>query len=212
MAASILDLSPDNIVIRPLSVADHAASIAVENAAFTNPNHRASPDKLSYRLTACPELSLGLFAKATAADGELEMESDASGNILVAHIIATRCHGRLASDASMNYPKDWRTTLATTVATENGTPIGHDPTGTTVALHSLAVAPVAQRKGAGSRLVQAFVDKMGRDTPADHVAIICQDYLVNYYKKLGFALVGPSAAQFGGGGWYDMIYDLPKST
>lgn len=29
--------------------------------------------------------------------------------------------------------------------------------------------------------------------------------LVPYYEKLGFVSKGPSKAQFGGGGWFDMV-------
>jgi hypothetical protein len=34
-------------------------------------------------------------------------------------------------------------------------------------------------------------------------------HLVPYYEKLGFMSKGPSEAQFGGGGWFDMVSCLP---
>lgn len=33
--------------------------------------------------------------------------------------------------------------------------------------------------------------------------------LVPYYEKLGFVTKGPSEAQFGGGGWFDMVSSPP---
>lgn len=33
--------------------------------------------------------------------------------------------------------------------------------------------------------------------------------LVPYYEKLGFVSKGPSEAQFGGGGWFDMVSCSP---
>lgn len=35
--------------------------------------------------------------------------------------------------------------------------------------------------------------------------------LVSYYEKLGFVSKGPSEAQFGGGGWFDMVSCLPST-
>lgn len=31
---------------------------------------------------------------------------------------------------------------------------------------------------------------------------------MNYYERFGFKNAGKSKAQFGGGGWYDMVFDL----
>ena len=47
-------LIPDaqSIVLRPVSVNDHSVCCAVEDSAFTNPAHRASPEKVFRSITA----------------------------------------------------------------------------------------------------------------------------------------------------------------
>jgi hypothetical protein len=37
-------------------------------------------------------------------------------------------------------------------------------------------------------------------------------YLVSYYERFGFKNKGPSDAQYGGGGWYNMVNLLLSST
>ena len=42
----------------------------------------------------------------------------------------------------------------------------------------------------------------------DRVALIAHEPLIKYYEALGFENLGESKAQFGGGGWYDMVREL----
>ena len=37
-------------------------------------------------------------------------------------------------------------------------------------------------------------------------------YLVSYYERLGFKCIGKSPAEFGGGGWHDMVSHTPKAS
>jgi hypothetical protein len=117
----------------------------------------------------------------------------------------------------MDYPKDWRNQKSRTAE------VGHQETGKTVGLHSLAVLPRLQRSGLGVLLVKAFLDQMRCYGVVDRVALICQDVsildgmrlvdridrasqdLVSYYERIGFKNFGQSKAQFGGGGWNDMV-------
>jgi len=203
--------------VRPLTVSDLASVVALENAAFSHPEHRASPEKLEYRLTTCPELSLGVFCTVTpdqvkACEWEIETLStaqpvetdraDGAVSVLLAHIVSTRCSGTVVTDGDMDYPKDWRT--------RNGrsTQVGHQEDGRTVALHSLAVHPKLQGCGLGKMIMKAYLQQMNNAGLADRVALICQDYLVVYYERFGYKCVGESAAQFGGGGWHDMVFEL----
>ncbi|CAK7228570.1 hypothetical protein SCUCBS95973_006927 [Sporothrix curviconia] len=211
--------APGAVTIRPLTVADRDACVVVENACFANPDHRATPEKFSYRLTACPELCLGVFvhtADSEALIGTPSLPSPSSG-VLVGHIVATRCTSDVLTDASMGVPKDWRVAAMDPAAASSvpASLLGHQAGGGTVAVHSLGIVPSVQGRGLGTRLMTAYLESMaalsssyGGQHKIDRVALICQDYLVDYYKKLGFVNNGPSEAQFGGGGWFDMYYKI----
>lgn len=202
--------------IRPLSVSDLDSVVALENAAFHDPAHRASPEKFRYRLTTCPELSLGLFCTVVPDQlkgWEIEtlstanpVETDRSNkavSVLLAHIVATRCCGETITDRDMEIPKNWR---------ELGgrcTDVGHQEQGRTVGIHSLAVIPKVHGCGVGKMLVKAYLQQMNNSGTADRVALLCQDYLVSYYEQFGFKNLGPSEAEYGGGGWNNMVFELP---
>ncbi|KAL2258509.1 hypothetical protein VTK26DRAFT_8163 [Humicola hyalothermophila] len=260
--------------IRPLTISDLDACIALENAAFTNPEHRASPEKFEYRLTVCPELSLGVFLTVVPPPPPKDDPSSSSGchhpaaalsaietfpharpvetdradgavSVLLAHIVATRCRGDVISDADMAVPKGWRLRKSRWKGRKTGDgegggggdggeekekekrkigdgegegkvkdeevkeDAGHCEGGRTVGLHSLAVLPRLQRCGIGQMVMRAYLDQMKNSGLVERVALICRDHLVSYYERSGFTHVGESKAQFGGGGWHDMVYDLP---
>ncbi|CAK7568612.1 MAG: hypothetical protein SEPTF4163_006608 [Sporothrix epigloea] len=220
MAAVNLSV-PDAITIRPLTLADRDSCVVVENACFTNPEHRATPEKFSYRLTVCPELCFGIFVHTADSEALVgsaspaQSPSAASSGIMVGHIIATRCKSNVVTDASMVLPKDWRVAVLDP-ASVPVSPLGHQPDGNTVAVHSLGIVPSVQGRSLGTKLMKAYLEHMGALSSSnnsqhkiDRVALICQDYLVDYYKKLGFINNGPSEAQFGGGGWFDMLQYHP---
>ncbi|KAK3306645.1 uncharacterized protein B0T15DRAFT_492178 [Chaetomium strumarium] len=202
--------------IRPLTVSDVDSCIALENACFSNPAHRASPEKLEYRLTVCPELSLGIFLTVIPEQAnDLGIETlphakpvetgraDGAVSMLLAHIVSSRCRGDIVTDSDMDYPKDWRNQKS------RAAEVGHQESGTTVGLHSLAVLPRLHRSGLGQMIMKAYLDQMRGYGVVNRVALICQDHLVSYYERLGFKNLGESKAQFGGGGWNDMVYDIP---
>ncbi|KAK4126326.1 acyl-CoA N-acyltransferase [Parathielavia appendiculata] len=199
--------------IRPLSISDLPSCIALERAAFPKPEHQASPEKFEYRLTVAPELSLGVFLTVVPEQAkQLSIETlptakpvetgraDGAVSVLLAHILSTRCRGDVVTDADMAYPKDWHTRGGR--AAEDA---GHQEDGRTVGLHSLAVLPRLHRCGIGQMIVRAFLDQMKNSGLVDRVALLCQDHLVSYYERSGFKHLGESKAQFGGGGWHDMV-------
>ncbi|KAK4193938.1 acyl-CoA N-acyltransferase [Podospora australis] len=205
--------------IRPLTISDYESCVQLENAAFPDPEHRASPEKFQYRLTTCPELSLGVFCTvvpeqvakkgwerdiltlASARPVETD-RADGAVSVLLAHIVSTRCKGDVVSDADMDYPKDWRTRSG------KSADVGHQETGKTIALHSLAVLPKLQGCGIGKMIMKAYLQQVQSAGLGERVALICQDYLVSYYERFGYKSLGPSKAQFGGGGWTDMVFEL----
>ncbi|KAK4450685.1 hypothetical protein QBC34DRAFT_62646 [Podospora aff. communis PSN243] len=218
---------------RPLTVSDLESVVALENAAFPNPEHRASREKLEYRLTTCPELSLGVFCTVVpgqAKGWQIETlasakpvethRADGAVSVLLAHIVSTASLNETVTDSDMGFPADWRARGG------KSTELGHQESGRTIALHSLAVVPKLQGCGVGKMIVKAYIQQMNNSGLADRVALLCQDvrsllscvrliidnfpqYLVNYYERFGFQSKGASPAQFGGGGWHDMTLELP---
>lgn len=94
------------------------------------------------------------------------------------------------------------------VPTESQPKLGNNQEGRTVAIHSLAVLPQFQGKGLGTTLMKAYLDRLAKQDVADKAALIAHENMVPYYEKLGFKNRGHSAAQFGGGGWIDMVKDI----
>ncbi|KAI3402133.1 hypothetical protein diail_62 [Diaporthe ilicicola] len=200
--------------IRPLGISDLRSTVALENAAFLDPQHRASPEKLEYRLTKCPELTMGVFCTVVpdlAEDFDIETlatahpvetdRADQAKSVLLAHIIATASSSNTVQDSDMEIPADWRASKGKKIDK------GHREGGRTICAHSLAVTPKLQGCGLGKLVMKSFLQQM-KGLGAERVALICQDYLVSYYERFGFKHAGKSKAEFGGGGWHDMVFEL----
>ncbi|EEP77596.1 conserved hypothetical protein [Uncinocarpus reesii 1704] len=165
------------------------------------PEHeRCSREKILYRLTKCPELSLGIFSRPRMTSNEEKPEAT-----LVAHILATRTPAPAVSDASMGLPENWRERSSTLPDAAGVEPLGHQDQGSTIAVHSLAVIPEHQGKGLGKTLLKAYVQRIKDARIADRIALLSHDHLVPFYTNLGFKNCGPSECTFGGGGWYSLV-------
>jgi GNAT superfamily N-acetyltransferase len=140
--------------------------------------------QIAYRLTVCPELSLGVFLTVIPQRAaKLGLETlpyakpvetgrvDGAVSVLLAHIIATRCRGDIITDADMAYPKEWRSQAGRAA----GQDVGHQEGGRTVGIHSLAVLPRVHRCGIGQTIMKAYLDQMKCCGLVDRVALICQD-------------------------------------
>lgn len=198
---------------RPLTVADIEAVVALENAAFPDPNERATREKLLYRLSKCGELTLGIFETIVPGSG-IKPETLESGkpvetsrrngaiSVLIGHVIAAKTTTPLATDESMDYPKDWNS--------EKPEPsnLGHQEAGRTIVLHSVAVLPQFQGRGIGRILMMAYMQQMNGAGIADRLALIAHEHMTPWYEKLAFTNKGKSICEFGGGGWFDMVFDL----
>ncbi|KAI1379411.1 acyl-CoA N-acyltransferase [Hypoxylon crocopeplum] len=201
--------------VRPLTISDLESCVALENAAFTNPEHRCTREKFEYRLATCPELCIGLFCTVVPGNAKsFEIDTlppshpvetgrdDGARTVLLAHIIATRSDGRVVTDAAMDYPRDFRTSK------RNTSGLGHQDAGSTVCVHSLSVHPKLQACGLGKLIMKSYLQQLKNSAIADYCALICQEYLISFYKRFNFEHQGPSEAGFGGGGWHDMTLEI----
>ena len=145
-------------------------------------------------------MSLGIFSQPTKA----EADGGASGKRqLIAHIIATRTAAPCVTDATMDYPKDWRTNKSSLPNEKE--PVGHQNIGGTICIHSLAVRSEYQAMGIGSVLLKCYIQRMKDAKIADRLALLAHDDLKNFYGRFGFDDMGPSQATFGGGNWNNMV-------
>ncbi|KAI0815761.1 hypothetical protein GGR55DRAFT_630042 [Xylaria sp. FL0064] len=224
---------PFSPLIRPLAISDLESCVALENAAFPNLAH-CSRDKFVYRLTACPELCMGVFCTVVPSNAKgREIDTlhtahavetgrdDAAVSVLLAHIVATRSHDDVVTDEAMRCPRGRNTNDREDSARsskdggdgkkdekDESRKIGHQEFGRTVCIHSVAVHPKLQGVGLGKLIVKAYVQQVKNSALASRVALVCQEYLINYFKRFGFSHNGPSKAKLSGDGWNDMVLDL----
>ncbi|KAF5506585.1 Polyamine N-acetyltransferase 1 [Colletotrichum siamense] len=212
-------------LVQPLTSSSVESCVVLENAAFPNPDHRATREKFEYRLSTCSDICSGIFCSivpSEAKDKDFALETlpvanpvetgRANGAVLAlcAHVVSTLGNGPVVTDADMSYPVNWRDQESS-----KSSGLGHQVMGRTVCLHSFAVAPKLQGCGLGKLMMKSYLQQINNSGVADRVALICQDYLVSYYKRFGFRHVGESRASFAGGGWNDMVIDLagpPKKS
>ncbi|EKD19736.1 uncharacterized protein L3040_001917 [Drepanopeziza brunnea f. sp. 'multigermtubi'] len=198
---------------RPLTISDLESCLALENAAFTNPEERASREKFRYRLTQCGEICYGLFCtvipnddfKAETLQAAKPVETgrgNGAVTVLLGHVVSTKTTDAVATDASMSVPEDW----------EDPSPkpsrLGHKEAGRNIVLHSVAVLPGFQGRSIGKTLMMSYIQHINSAGIADKLSLIAHDHKTRWYENLGFTIVGQSEAQFGGGGWIDMSLQL----
>lgn len=195
----------ERIYVRSLTLKDLDACVALENQAFI-PEERCSrkevrnpspeppydsqltPHKqFKYRLSTCPDLSLGIFTTS------INPYTGHPTETLLGYAIATKTTSRLITDACMA-----------------ATPYSHTESGTTVALHSLAILPSYQRRTLGTTLLSEFILRSCNrpGVPVERIAIIARERLVRFYQRFGFTVYGVSEVGFGGGGWRDLALEF----
>lgn len=108
-----------------------------------------------------------------------EVESgrkDHAKHVMFAHILATLGRASVVTDSDMAIPKNWRDYTAS-----KGSPLGHQPEGRTICLHSLAVCPEVQGVGIGKTAMKSYLQLMNESGMADRVALVCRP--VRYPNK-----------------------------
>lgn len=85
--------------------------------------------------------------------------------------------------------------------------VGHDANGKYIVVMSVAIHPGYQRKGYASRLMSHFISntkKQGKQA----IYLMCQEYLIPWYTRFGFELLGVSESNHGGLTWHEMYLPL----
>ncbi len=84
---------------------------------------------------------------------------------------------------------------------------GHDSAGANIVIFSLSVLPAYQRRGLGTQLMQAFIER-ARQLGKQQILLMCKAPLIAYYARFGFVERGLSPSTHGGSQWYEMSLDL----
>jgi hypothetical protein len=94
------------------------------------------------------------------------------------------------TDACMDYPKDWETTLGQQNSSgPNAT--GHEEQGRTVVLHSVAIAPGFQNRGMGGVLMKSYVASIVGAGVADRFALLAHEVCFSDFFGVGMFGVLP---------------------
>jgi ribosomal protein S18 acetylase RimI-like enzyme len=83
--------------------------------------------------------------------------------------VAAKTNAPLATDGSMDFPKDWD------APNPESSTLGHQEGGRTIVLHSVAILPGFQGRGIGQTLTKAYVQQMTGAGIADRLALITHD-------------------------------------
>lgn len=183
------------------------------------PTHADKPPQFTYRLSTCPELSLGIFstlssppppttqiptyASATPPDSH----SPSKKSVLIAMIIATKTTSPAVTDASIDFPPNWQHP-SSAASSPGPDPRGHHENGRTIALHTLAVLPAFQGRGLARTIMKSYEQRMETSGIADRIALLAHEPLVPMYVGMGFEDRGKSECTFGGGGWNRLVWLL----
>lgn len=81
-------------------------------------------------------------------------------------------------------------------------------TGGFIVLISLSIQSDFQKQGIGTALLAALKD-LAVSQKREGISLTCHDYLINYYECNGFVDEGESLSAYGGGIWYNLVWENP---
>lgn len=85
--------------------------------------------------------------------------------------------------------------------------VGHDPVAPEVVIMSVVVDPAFQGQGHSARLMAEFIARM-RQAGKRAIHLMCKDWHVALYERMGFREVRPSTSNHGGMAWHEMLQVL----
>ena len=86
----------------------------------------------------------------------------------------------------------------------------HEPAGTTLCIHSVAVEEASRRNGIALWMLRSYLQKISDLQHVSRVLLICKENLVSLYDAAGFTSLGPSDVVHGQDPWILMAYDGPR--
>ena len=178
----------DTVFFRPCSPEDLPAVAEMEANSYP-PDEKASPEALAFRQQNANEFFLvGMRMGDTEARQAATLPAgDASAS---------------AADALVSYVCGTLTT-GTTLTHESMSE--HDPSGTTLCVHSVVTCGSSRREGIGTKTLRAYCRWVAtRFEEIDVILLLCKKHLIGFYEGAGFKMVGESSVVHGADQWYEM--------
>lgn len=85
--------------------------------------------------------------------------------------------------------------------------VGHDVDGKNMVVFALAVLPEFRKLGIARQLMSSFIED-ARERNKENILLMCKQYLIAYYRGMGFVHVGVSRSTHGGAQWHEMRLEL----
>ncbi|WIA41274.1 hypothetical protein OEZ86_004878 [Tetradesmus obliquus] len=128
----------------------------------------------------------------------------ASGQFLVAIKAASAGDGSNSSDQLVGYVCG---TCSSASSLTHESMSSHEPGGSLLCIHSVAVAQQHRRHGIASRMLQLYLRYVqGTTAGLQEVRLICKEQMIPLYSKAGFVLLGPSSVEHGQEQWHEMAW------
>uniref|UniRef100_A0A0G4FCC2 N-acetyltransferase domain-containing protein n=1 Tax=Chromera velia CCMP2878 TaxID=1169474 RepID=A0A0G4FCC2_9ALVE len=89
----------------------------------------------------------------------------------------------------------------------------HEKDGRTLCIHSVVIHQDFRRRGVGSEMLKAYVRRYtetGKQRGIDRILLLCHEYLLPFYEKTGFQLVGKSGVVHGSEVWFEMRMEVGR--
>lgn len=171
----------DTVFFRPCSPEDLPAVAEMEANSYP-PDEKASPESLAFRQQNANEFFLVGMARSDAQAGELG--ETLAEDVLVSYVCGTLTSGTTLTHESMSE---------------------HDPSGTTLCVHSVVTCGSRRREGIGTKTLRAYCRWVAAHYEnVDAIVLLCKRRLVGFYEGAGFKMVGESSVVHGADQWYEM--------
>ncbi|KAL1514540.1 hypothetical protein AB1Y20_003637 [Prymnesium parvum] len=77
----------------------------------------------------------------------------------------------------------------------------HEPSGTTLCIHSVVTEASCRRQGVGSWMMQEYLARVAAEGHVRRVLLLCKEGLVGFYEDAGFSNRGDSGVEHGQDNW-----------
>ena len=169
----------DTVFFRPCSPEDLPAVAEMEANSYP-PDEKASPESLAFRQQNANEF----FLVGVESRTEAEASDSAAEDALVSYVCGTLTSGATLTHESMSE---------------------HDPSGTTLCVHSVVTCGSRRREGIGTKTLRAYCRWVATHyEDVDALLLLCKRRLIGFYEGAGFKMVGESSVVHGADQWYEM--------